>query len=100
LDQPEHEVSFTECERMNLPAVIGLQLLLVERCSRQGQFSRLLEKVDAIFAGFFGLLLCVLDHSWHVEFDVGGQHSLCSIDQEEGCEVDRTIWSGTQALEL
>jgi hypothetical protein len=49
--------------------------------------------------GFFSLLLHVLDHSWHVKFDVGGQHSLCSVDQEEGCEADRTIRSGAQALE-
>jgi hypothetical protein len=31
LDQPEYEISFTERERMDLPAVIALQLLLVER---------------------------------------------------------------------
>jgi hypothetical protein len=60
---------------------------------------RLLEEVDAVFAGFFGLPLHVLDHSWHVEFDVSGQHSLCSVDQEEGCEADRAIRSGAQAPE-
>jgi hypothetical protein len=48
---------------------------------------------------FFGLLLHLLDHSWHVEFDVSGQHSLCSVDQEKGCEADRAILSGAQALE-
>jgi hypothetical protein len=67
------------------------QLLLVERCSGQGLLSRLLEEVNTIFASFFPLLLHVLDHSWRVEFDVD---SLCSVDQEEGCEADKTIWSG------
>jgi hypothetical protein len=64
LDQPEHKVSFVEFEGTNLPAVIAPQLLLVESCSGQGQFSSLLEEVDAIFASFFGLLFSVLDHSW------------------------------------
>jgi hypothetical protein len=63
LDQPEHEVSFMEFERTNLTAVIASQLLLVERCSGQSQFSCLLEEVDVVFAGFFGLLMRVLDHS-------------------------------------
>jgi hypothetical protein len=31
LDQPEYEISFMESERANLPAVVSLQLLLVER---------------------------------------------------------------------
>jgi hypothetical protein len=30
LDQPEYEISFAECERMDLLAVVSLQLLLVE----------------------------------------------------------------------
>jgi hypothetical protein len=79
--------------------VIASQLLLVERFFGKSQFSRILEEVDAVFVDFFGLLLCLLDHSWHVEFDVSGQHSLCSVDQEEGCEADRAILSGAQALE-
>jgi hypothetical protein len=67
LDLSEHKISFTECERMNLPAMIASQLLLVERCSGQGQLSGLLEEVVVVFAGFFGLLLRVLDHSWRVK---------------------------------
>jgi hypothetical protein len=31
LDQPEYEISFAECERTDLPAVVSSQLLLVER---------------------------------------------------------------------
>jgi hypothetical protein len=31
LDQLEYEISFVECERTDLPAVVSLQLLLVER---------------------------------------------------------------------
>jgi hypothetical protein len=31
LDQPEYEISFMEHKRTDLPAVIALQLLLVER---------------------------------------------------------------------
>jgi hypothetical protein len=31
LDQPEYEISFTKSERMDLPAVVSSQLLLVER---------------------------------------------------------------------
>jgi hypothetical protein len=31
LDQPEYEISFAERERTDLPAMISLQLLLVER---------------------------------------------------------------------
>jgi hypothetical protein len=56
LDQPEHEVSFAKFMRKDLPAVIVSQLLLVERRSGQGQLTRLLEKVHAVFVGFFGLL--------------------------------------------
>jgi hypothetical protein len=99
LDQLEHEVSFAEFERMNLLAVITPQLLLVERYSGQGQFLCLLEEVDAIFVGFFGLPFNVLTHSWRVEFDVSGQHSFCSVVQKEGCEADRAIWSAAQAPE-
>jgi hypothetical protein len=99
LDQPEHEVSFAEFERTDLPAVIASQQLLVERGSRQSQLMRLLEKVDAVFASFFGLLFSILDHPWYVKFDVGGQHSFCSIDQKEGSEADKTIWSCAQAPE-
>jgi hypothetical protein len=36
LDQQEYKVSFVEFERMNFPAVIASQLLLVERISGQG----------------------------------------------------------------
>jgi hypothetical protein len=97
LDQPEHEVSFVEFKRTNLPPVIAPQLLLVERCSRQGQFSSLLEEVDAVFAGFFGFLFSVLNHSWRIKFDVSGQHNFYSIDQKEGCVADRAIQSGAQA---
>jgi hypothetical protein len=88
-----------EHERTDLPAVIGSQQLLVEHCSGQGLFSCLLEEVDALFASFFRLLLRVLDHSWRVKFNVSGQHSLCPVDQEEGSEADRMVWSGAQALE-
>jgi hypothetical protein len=31
LDQPEYEISFTKCERMDLSAVVSSQLLLIER---------------------------------------------------------------------
>jgi hypothetical protein len=31
LDQPEYEISFTEHERTDLPAMVSSQLLLVER---------------------------------------------------------------------
>jgi hypothetical protein len=31
LDHPEYEISFAECERMALPAVVSSQLLQVER---------------------------------------------------------------------
>jgi hypothetical protein len=31
LDQPEYEISFVECERMDLPALVSSLLLLVER---------------------------------------------------------------------
>jgi hypothetical protein len=31
LDQPEYEISFVECEQMDLPAVVSSQLLLIER---------------------------------------------------------------------
>jgi hypothetical protein len=99
LDQPEYEISFAKRERMDLPAVVSLQLLLIERSSGQGLLSCLLEEVDAIFTSFFRLLLRVLDHSGCIEFDVGGQHCLCSVDQEERSEVDRAIRSGAQALE-
>jgi hypothetical protein len=71
-DQPEYEISFAEHESKDLSAVIASQLLLVEHCSGQGLLSCLLEEVDAIFASLFILLLCVLNHSWRVEFDVGG----------------------------
>jgi hypothetical protein len=98
LDQPEYEVSFAEFERMNLSAVIALQLL-VERSSGQGQLSGLLEEVDVVFVGFFGLLFGVLDYPWRVEFDVGGKHCFCSVDQEEEREADRMIWSCARALE-
>jgi hypothetical protein len=54
----------------------------------------LLEEVDAIFTSFFCLLFHVLDNSGHIEFDVGGQHRFCSVDQEERSEADRTIRSG------
>jgi hypothetical protein len=30
LDQPEYEISFAESKRMDLPAVVSSQLLLVE----------------------------------------------------------------------
>jgi hypothetical protein len=30
-DQPEYEISFAECERTDLPAVVSSQLLLIER---------------------------------------------------------------------
>jgi hypothetical protein len=56
-------------------------------------------EVDAVFVGFFGLLFSVLDHSWHIGLDVGGQHSFRSVDQGEGCEANRTIWSCAQASE-
>jgi hypothetical protein len=58
-----------------------------------------IEEVDAIFASLFRLLLCVLDDSGRVELDVRGQHCFRSIDQEEGCEANGTIWSGAQAPE-
>jgi hypothetical protein len=62
--------------------------------------SCLLEEVDAIFAGFFRLLLRILDNSGSIEFDVCGQHCFYSVDQEERSEADRMIRSGAQALEL
>jgi hypothetical protein len=99
LDQPEYKISFMERERMDLPAIIVSQLLLVERCSGQGLLSHVLEEVDTVFTGFFRLLLCVLDHSWRVEFIVGGQHNLCPVDQEEGSKADIMVWSSAQALE-
>jgi hypothetical protein len=99
LDQPEYEISFVERERTDLPTVIASQLLLIERCSGQGLLSCLLEEVDVVFTSLFRFLLRVLDRSWHIEFDVGGQHSLCPEDQEEGSEADRTVWSGAQAPE-
>jgi hypothetical protein len=99
LDQSEHEVSFVEFERSNLLAVIASQLLLVERCSGQGQFSGLLEEVDTIFVGFFGLLFNVLDHSWRIELHMSGQHSCCSVDQKEGCEADKAIRTCVHAPE-
>jgi hypothetical protein len=80
LVQSEYEVSFMEFERTDLPAVIASQLLLVKRCFGQGQLSRLFDEVDAVFAGFFGLLLSVLDHPWRIEFDVNGQHNFWPIN--------------------
>jgi hypothetical protein len=77
--------------------VISSQLLLVEGCSGQGQFSGLLEEVDAVFVGFFGLLFSVMDHSWRIKLDVSGKHSFFSIDQKEGGEADIAIRSCAQA---
>jgi hypothetical protein len=74
LDQPEYEVSFAEFERTNFSAVIAPQLLLVE-CS-----FGILEEIDVVFSCFFSLLLHVLDHPWHIEFDVCRQHYFCSVD--------------------
>jgi hypothetical protein len=48
---------------------------------------------------FLCLLLCVLDNSGCIEFDISGQHRFGSIDQEERCEADRAIWGSAQALE-
>jgi hypothetical protein len=31
LDQPEYKISFAECERTDLSAVVSLQQLLIER---------------------------------------------------------------------
>jgi hypothetical protein len=72
LDQPEHEISFAEHKRTDLPAMISSQLLLVERSSGQGLLLCLLKEVNAVFESFFRLLLCVLDHSGRIEFDIGG----------------------------
>jgi hypothetical protein len=99
LDQPEREVPFTEFEGAYLPAMIASQLLLVERCSGQGQLLRLFEEVDVVSAGFFSLLLNVPDYPWRVEFDVDGQHSFCPVNQEERREADIAIWGCVQALE-
>jgi hypothetical protein len=69
LDQPEHEVSFAEFEGMNFPAGIAA---VAGRALFWTRPIVLLEEVDAVFAGFFGLIFSVLDHSWRVEFDVSG----------------------------
>jgi hypothetical protein len=86
-------------ERTDLPAMRASQLLLVEHSYGQRQLTGLLEKVNVVFAGFFGLLFSILDHPLCIEFDVGGQHNFCSIEQEEGCEASITIWSYAQAPE-
>jgi hypothetical protein len=99
LDQPEYEISFAKREQTDLSAVVSSQLLLIEGLSGQGLLSCLLEEVDAIFTSFFCLLLGVLDYSGRITFDVGWQHCLCSVDQKERSEADRTIRSGAQALE-
>jgi hypothetical protein len=72
LVQPKYEISFVKREWMDLLAMVSSQLLLIECCSGQGLFPCLLEEVYAIFVSFFRLLLHVLDHSGHIEFDVGG----------------------------
>jgi hypothetical protein len=99
LDQPEYEISFVKHEWMNLLAMVSSQLLLIECGSGQGLLSCLLEEVNTIFTDFFCLLLRVLDHSGRIKFNVGGQHCLCPIDQEERGEADRAVGSGAQALE-
>jgi hypothetical protein len=74
---------------------IASQLLLIEHSSGQGQLSRLLKEVNAIF----GASLACSSVYWTT---LGASNSMSvgsPVNQEEGCEADRTIWGCAQALE-
>jgi len=84
LDPSEHQVSLAERDRVHFPAVVPAQILLVYGRSGQGQFSRLLEEVHAVFVCSLGFFLGLEDGSRGVELDVSRQDCFRAVDEKKG----------------
>ena len=94
LDEAEDEVALTECEGLDLLAVVLPRALLVDGRMAERQEVGFFEQVDAVFAGLSGFGFGVHRDAWRVELDVSRDDGFGSVDEEERGEPDRPIRRG------
>ena len=99
LGPPEYEIADFEYPHSDLPFVVPVEGLLVASGADDGHLAGLFEQVDCILLSFRGSIAVESLHSWGTVVEVGGQHCLSSIGQEEGCEHCGSVWGRSQALE-
>ena len=64
-----------------------------------GRLVGLLEQVDCVLLSLRGSVAIESLHSWGTVVEVGWQHCLSSVSQEEGCEPCGSVQSRSQVLE-
>ena len=83
LGPSEHEIADFEYPSFDLPFVVPTEGLLVASGADDGCLAGLFEQVDCILLSFCGLVVVENFYSWCTVVEVGGQHCLSSISQEE-----------------
>ena len=79
--------------------MVPTESLLVASGTDDGHLVGLFEQVDCVLLSFHGSVAVKSLHSWGAVVEVGGQHCLNSVGQEEGCEPYGSVWGRSQALE-
>ena len=92
LGPPEYEIADFEYPPSDLPFVVPTEGLLVASEADDGRLVGLFEQVDCVLLSLRGLVAVKSFHSWGAMVEVGGQHCLGSIGQEEGCEPYGLVW--------
>ena len=79
--------------------MVPAESLLVASGVDDGRLMGLLEQVDCVLLSLYGSGEVESLHSWGAMVEVGGQHCLSSVGQEERCELSGSVWGHSQALE-
>ena len=66
-------------------------LLIASRVD-DGYLAGLFEQVNYVLLSLCGSVMVKSFHYWGIVVEVGGQHCLSSVGQEEGCEPYGSVW--------
>ena len=86
LGPSEHEIADFKYPFSDLPFVVPAERLLVASRADDGRLVGFFEQVDCVLLSLYGLVAVKSLHSWGTVVEVGWQHCLSSVSQEEGCE--------------
>ena len=92
LGPSEHEIADFEYPSSDLPFMVPAEGLLIASGADDGRLMGLFEQVDCVLLSLRGLVAVKSFHSWGAMVEVGGQHCLSSVGQEEGCESCGSVW--------
>ena len=88
----EYEIADFEYPPSDLPFMVPAEGLLVASRADDGRLASLFEQVDYVWLSLRGSVAVESFYSWCAMVEVGGQHSFCSVSQEERCESCGSIW--------